>query len=102
MKGIRFYLEHPSPAAKRKGQHAGTVLAVDVDEHGCPRWFFSAGEVIDSMVECMGAIYAQPNSPVCSTSVGREYLTRQCKRIAEAQAREIHPALFERLELGNS
>jgi hypothetical protein len=49
-------------------------------------------------MECLTSVYDYPNSPVASTSTVRAYLRGNCKRISENRAREIHPALFERLD----
>jgi hypothetical protein len=87
MKDIRFYLEHDTPAKRRKGEHNGNVFAACVPDSR-PRigW------------EGLGAIFEHPNSPVAYTSCDAGYL-RQCKRISEAKAREIHPRLFVVLEV---
>jgi hypothetical protein len=94
MKGVRFYLEHSSPQAKRKGEHAGTVVAV-FHEQG---WFERQGDRMQYMHEAVGGVFERPNSPVASTAVARSYLAENCKRIPESEAREIHPALFEYLD----
>jgi hypothetical protein len=86
MKGVRFYLEHSSLSQKRSGQHDGTVFAAFVDQKH------------DGCVDGLGALYAYPDSPVCSTSASYGYLMDCCKRIPEARAREIHPSLFSRLD----
>jgi hypothetical protein len=90
MKGYRFYLEFKSATRKRKGLHVGTCIALCTDE----RAYISGGE------GCQGAIvgvFDAPNSPVAYTSVGLDYLRETCKRISEKKAREIHPALFDRI-----
>ncbi len=48
--------------------------------------------------EAIAALFEQPNSPVAGTGVALDYLRQKCKRISEAKARTIHPALFERLD----
>ena len=88
MQGIRFYLEHDSPAHKRRREHNGNVIAI-APANRCP----------DGSVEAIGAVYFYPNSPVASTAAGWDYLRTRCKRIAEREARQIHPALFERLDM---
>lgn len=95
MKGIRFYLEHNSNKDKRKGNHNGNVFAGFITDGGLFQGTISKGEV---MVEGLGALYFEPNSPVCVTSASLSYLRYNCKRISEQQARQIHPKLFERLE----
>lgn len=102
MKNTRFYLEFPTRSAKKRSGkrhigHAGNVFAVFpavggnrfgyADYNG--RW----------MVEGCGAILPEPNSCVASTAANvREWLHPMCKRIPEALARTIHPALFDRLD----
>jgi hypothetical protein len=89
MNGIRFYLDFETPRRKRRGEHEGNVTAVFVGrEHRCP----------DGSQEAIGAVYYWPNSAVASTAVSRSWLTVCAKRISEARAREIHPALFDRLD----
>lgn len=92
MKDVCFYLEFPSKQARKKSGkentgHAGNVFAGFI---GNPRTQ-SGG------VEGLGAVHDFPDSPVASTQAGPGFL-RQCKRIPEALAREIHPRLFERLD----
>ena len=89
MRGIRFYEEFTN---KRKGESAGNVFAADVD---IPV-YFSGGNAVR---EGLGSIFAHPNSDVCVTSASLDFLRDKCKRISEARAREIHPALFERLDI---
>jgi hypothetical protein len=48
--------------------------------------------------EALAALFVRPNSPVAGTGVALGYVRQKCKRISEAQARTIHPALFERLD----
>jgi hypothetical protein len=93
MKGFKFYLEYESPAKKRKGEHAGTVVAAFTgDEYQ----FIKDGEW---MRECIATLTDSPNCPwVCSVNVSDEYLRKNCKRISEQKAREIHPNLFSILE----
>lgn len=92
MRNIRFYLEHESPSHKRKGNHLGTVFAAHVHDNG--RFVLTT----TYFVEGMAAVFNRPDSPVESTAADREYLRKCCKRISEAEAREIHPALFARLD----
>lgn len=101
MKEIRFYLEYPSPQEKNRRptkmrKHSGNVVAVWIDEHQR----FANTFIIDHeyMIEAMVGVYDWPDSAVCSGSVSRDYLRTQCVRIREAQTREIHPALFWRLD----
>jgi hypothetical protein len=48
--------------------------------------------------EAIAGLFDRPNSPVAGTGVARDHLHQKCKRISEAKARTIHPALFERLD----
>lgn len=97
MKDFRFYLEYESTADKRRGtrkalgQHTGNVIAVD----STLRSYYTRG---GEMIECYSGTFSTPNSPACWTSANREYLHKKCRRISEAQAREIHPLLFVRME----
>lgn len=96
MKGFKFYLEYETSTEKHKatrkalGNHNGNVIAV-MDGSG---FFGSMGYCY----ECLGSVLYCRNSPVATTSVTPDYLSDRCKRISEAQAREIHPELFKRLD----
>jgi hypothetical protein len=96
MKAIRFYLEYPTAADKRTatraelGNHTGNVIAT-----------FDGTEAVTSQgpqVDALAAIFDRPNSPVAGTAVSLEYIRERAKRISEAQARQIHPELFNRLD----
>lgn len=96
MKGIRFYLEYPNQAEKRKatradlGNHSGHVIAT-----------FEGTEAIGThgpQVDALTAIFDRPDSPVAGSAVSLEYIRERGKRISEAQARRIHPELFRRLD----
>jgi len=88
MNGIRFYLE-----SKDKSKHklGGTVVAALVLNGS----YWSSGTIC---YEALAAVFDWPNSPVAGTGVAWDYLRQKCKRISEAKARTIHPALFERLD----
>jgi hypothetical protein len=92
MKGYRFYLEYDSPKHKRNHQSTDNVLAVLIDDQGYPL------QASNHDIECVGALYSHADSTVASTSVSQDYLTRQCHRISEREARKIHPNLFIYLE----
>ena len=98
MKGYYFYLEYPTNKDKRAGtrknpgNHSGTVLAVYTD----PEYSWSNGK--DITTECIGVVQDIPNSDVCTSACSWGYLRENCKRISEAQARTIHPKLFQYLE----
>ena len=95
MKGYTFYLEYPTLRDKRKairkelGNHSGNVLAVYGDWFNIDHYYKK---------ECVSSVYDKPNSEVCTSSCDGEYLTTNCKRISEKQAREIHPKLFQYLD----
>ena len=96
MKGIMFYVEYPSKAAKRKvGKgigytHSGNVIARFQDQ----AWWNGSQQVHG--IIC--AVHSWRNSPVAGSSAVQEYLREYCKRIPESTAREIHPELFKRLD----
>jgi hypothetical protein len=48
-------------------------------------------------VEGIGSVFDYADSPVASTAASRSFLNR-CHRISEAEARQVHPTLFERLD----
>jgi hypothetical protein len=87
MNGIRFYLEFADTAKRRCG---GNVIAALV-LNGIYR---SSGTFC---YKALAALFEQPNSPVAATGVALAYLRLKCKRISEAKARTVHPALFERM-----
>jgi len=92
MQGVRFYLEFPDVRTKKRSGkwnkgHCGNVFAAFYpDQH-------------DGLVDGLGAILNERNSPIASTSASREFLA-QCKRIPEWLARAIHPRMFEWLDKG--
>jgi len=88
MNGIRFYQEFKD---KSKVKPAGTVVALLV----CNGPFRSDGTVC---YEADVGLFDHPNSAVCSSAVSLDYLRCRCKRIGQAKARTMHPALFERLD----
>lgn len=96
MKGIRFYLEYPNQAEKRKatradlGNHSGIVIATLEGTEQVTK----DGPVIDAL----SGLSDRPNAPVAGGVVSLEYLRERAKRISEGQAREIHPELFRRLD----
>lgn len=87
MNGVRFYQEFKD---KKRGISAGRCLAV-VPEQG----YFDA--MTGWIYDCVGPVYADdgPNTrALCGCGVGADWLRENCKRVSEAKAREIHPALF--------
>lgn len=88
MSGICFYQEF-SDGSKRGS--SGTSIAALV----CNGIYWSSGKVC---YEAIAGLFDRPNSPVAGTGVASDYLYQKCKRVSEAKARIIHPALFERLD----
>ena len=95
MNGYKFYLEYPNAKEKRKatrrdpGNHNGNVIAT---------WGNPYPTANGPQVEAMSAVFYSNNSGVAVGAVALDYLSERCKRISETQARDIHPALFERLD----
>ena len=99
MKGYIFYLEFPTAKAKRKATrknltgHSGNCIAVTSDK---------AEQIVqyrkNRCYPGVSAVQDIPNNPCCFNLVSPYYLAERCKRISEAQAREIHPNLFYRIE----
>lgn len=98
MNGVRFYLEFPDSATKKRSGrtnngHSGNVFAA----------FISNGAHINSLRdrqwEGLAAVLFEPNSPVATVTVSIDHWAHaRCKRVSEALARKIHPRLFERLD----
>jgi hypothetical protein len=88
MSGICFYQEFRDQS---KRSSAGTIVAALV----CNGLYWSSGKFC---YEAVAGLFDRPNSPVAGTGVALDYLRQKCKRISEAKARTIHPALFERLD----
>jgi hypothetical protein len=94
MKGYNFYAEYESKRAKRTGTPApANVIAVFTDQHNRNAYNPATGKF-----EGFGSVFGTPNSAVEVTAIDPGYLRERCKRIAEAQARKLHPRLFERLD----
>jgi hypothetical protein len=93
MLGYKFYLEYPNNKEKRNGtrkvlsNHSGTIIAVIDDTLR-----------VGGMQDAICALQEIPNSPTCLSGVSLSYLAEKCKRVSEAQARDIHPILFKRLD----
>lgn len=108
MKGYRFYADYPSNSAKRKDAMsprykrskgptpapAPNVIAVDVDGRNVPYRIQQGRAVAD----CTSGVFDTPNSDVAGAQVDFDYLRTRCRRISEAEARRIHPRMFEYLE----
>lgn len=113
MRGVRFFLEYPSPQEKnrrpaKERTHTGNVMAVFIEEkYGPPAG--DGGDMVGMfrgngdggwsfVVDCVSALYDEPNSPVCGSSASIDYIRTQCVRISEKRAREIHSSLFAYLD----
>ena len=99
MKGYIFYLEFPTAKAKRKATrknltgHSGNCIAVTSDKsEQIEQWR------VNKCYPAFTAVQDIPNNQCCFNPVSPDYLAERCKRISEAQAREIHPNLFYRIE----
>ena len=89
MKGIRFYEELDNKnRVSEKSQ--GNVVAV-LYENG---FFTNNGYIL----ECISATFLHSNSDVSSGSAHIDYIRKNCRRISEQKAREIHPRLFTYLD----
>jgi hypothetical protein len=86
--GIRFYLEFTDKSKVESGGNVVAVLALN----GA---YWSSGKLC---YEAIAALFEQSDSPVAGTGVALEYLRQRCRRVSEARARAIHPALFKRLD----
>ena len=99
MKGYIFYLEFPTAQARRKATrknltgHSGNCIAVSSDkQEQIEQWR------VDKCYPAFTAVQDIPNNQCCFNPVSPEYLLSNCKRMSEAQAREIHPNLFYSIE----
>lgn len=89
MKGVRFYEEFTDEKTRKVSQ--GTVIAIHTEIEP-----YQSGGVW--CVSALSGLYMRPNAPVATTGIALDYLHDNCKRVSEARAREIHPALFHRLD----
>lgn len=90
MKGIRFYELFRD---KRAGVSEHTCIAV---AHEQRHFDAVSGWVYDAIGPLM--VDAAPNtSALCGCGVSAGFLAESCRRVSEARAREIHPALVARL-----
>lgn len=88
MTGIRFSAEFQDKSKRQPGGNVVAVLALN----GA---YWSSGKLC---YEAIAALFEQPDSPVAGTGVALDYLRQRCRRVSEARARAIHPALFKRLD----
>lgn len=93
MLGYRFYLESDSPQQKRRDEHSGNVIAIMLYKNGRGRWEVVRDQAGGELLS-FHAVYFHADSAVCSGQVSWDYLRENCRRIPEAMAREIHPAMF--------
>lgn len=90
MRGFRFY-EELTDKGKATESSKGNVIAAYVADG--PFWGATG-----ALYECFSALLFESNSVVCGGSVSLDYLRDNTRRVSEARAREIHPALFDRLD----
>ena len=95
MRGYRFFIEFNSRGDKWKGCDRGTVFALYTGEGVEEERTLSS---LRAYPQGLGAILNQENSPVCWCGTSYPYLRDFCKRVSEKRAREVHPALFLRLD----
>jgi hypothetical protein len=50
------------------------------------------------LYDCYAGLYDGPNPPVFYGSIDATILRDTCRRVSEQRAREIHPALFVRID----
>lgn len=98
MKGIRFYQEFDSKSKTRPTGNCLAVLAGNITDAPGNGIFFSGKT---ACYEAIAGLFDHADSAVAVTSVAVDYLREKCKRVPEAKARKIHPALFERLDRDN-
>jgi len=92
MKHVRFYEEFQN---KRRGLRAGNVFAAFT---GNTFLADCGGAGREQCIEGGGAVFNYPNSPVAGTSASLNFLRRNCKRVSESRARQVHPRLFQWLK----
>lgn len=90
MRRFRFFEEYTDD---RLESSSGNVIAIDMMGES----FVQEGGVCYS-AWCAVPDRPAPNSPVLPRLFNTEYLGARCRRISEAQARRIHPKLFEHLD----
>ena len=92
MKHFRFYEEWDQPRWRKNAKPTGNVVALYVPEVAEGRVF------VGEMRECVGAVSNNASSPCVWSDASMSYISKYCKRVNEAKARESHPGLFEFLE----
>ncbi|KKL91923.1 hypothetical protein LCGC14_1889840 [marine sediment metagenome] len=97
MKGIRFYRDG-NGARIRSGR--GNWAPKDFPD-GCQGLaiFPDTWQARNGHVDGVASLWATPgDGPYAGTAVHPDYLTENCRRISESQAREMFPNLVKRLE----
>ncbi len=89
MKGIRFY-EELTNKNRVSEESQGNVIAQLVGND----------QVTDDGVMCetISALFFHPDSVCCGGSASLDYIWKNCRRISETKAREVHPQLFVYLD----
>lgn len=97
MKGYRFYEELRKK--NRKGEESrGTVVGLYLDNDNRP--LYCSPHSGDWTMEAAVGVFDEPNSDVCSAQVSQKYLSEDCRRVSEKEARVIHPEMFRYLKEG--
>ncbi|HJR40764.1 MAG TPA: hypothetical protein VJ812_01660 [Gemmatimonadaceae bacterium] len=93
MHGYRFFEEYVDESRQQSLQ---SVIAVQTFEGP---WVKEGGVCFPAVCSpSVGSKSAERNSEVTRLMFNVEYLGTHCRRISEAQARSIHPKLFEYLD----
>ncbi len=88
MRDMRFYEEFQD---RHRTRSRGTVIAVNVATEEITKAYNGKRYRI---YEAIASVYDYPNSPVAVSGTSTLYLRAACRRISEANARELHPRLF--------
>ncbi|HJU90116.1 MAG TPA: hypothetical protein VJ672_12025 [Gemmatimonadaceae bacterium] len=93
MRGYRFFEEYVD---ETRSQSLQSVIAVQTFEGP---WVKEGGVCFPAVCSpSAGGKTFEKNSAVIRLMFNAEYLGTHCRRITEAQARTIHPKLFEYLD----
>ena len=100
MLGYWFYVEvsdKGTSAETEAGNCIALCLKQQANKRWVPAWYIGprSGQVF---CECVSAVFGFENSPVCGGTVHRDYISDNTRRVSEAEARAIHPRLFEYLD----
>jgi hypothetical protein len=111
MKGVYFYRDCGSPQAKNRLRHlarkdygvvasqvteVGNVIAMFVGKGGRTVGHWSTRGFI---AETISAVFDYDNSPVASSGASIEYMQQCTIRVSEKVARQIHPEMFNYLDI---